>query len=335
VWFDQPKRGDHNVKGANQVLARIQGLFPKVTRTTIYSATAKKSVPALKGIGFVATRPSSDPVPTQYPPQETVTQQDFRPTRPSFSNFEQNQEILEEAETETETDIENLADNFVAEFVLETVEPAKTGSGGSEPLDINVSICGTGAETGSGDAETGSGDAETGSGDAETGSGGIENLIAPEEPKTTPTPQSVPPLANQATEPDIEIGDRVVIARSDNHRYRDETGEVIDSCLGTRGEKKFLVRFDKKISNIFRDILQDYFPATDVIPIARDFANRIFEAISYKSPAVASAIQNNLDEAIDAGKLTSAEVVTVVGDVQFGEFKRLVARRLGAPGVAP
>jgi hypothetical protein len=110
---------------------------------------------------------------------------------------------------------------------------------------------------------------------------------------------------------------------------------VIDSCLGTRGEKKFLVRFDKKISNIFRDILQDYFPATDVIPIARDFANRIFEAISYKSPAVASAIQNNLDEAIDAGKLTSAEVVAVVGDVQFGEFKRLLASRSGDPGVAP
>jgi hypothetical protein len=170
---------------------------------------------------------------------------------------------------------------------------------------------------------------------AQTGSGGIENLIASLEPETTPTPQSVPPLANQATEPDVEIGDRVVIARSDNHRYRDETGEVIDSCLGTRGEKKFLVRFDKKISNIFREILQDYFPATDVIPIARDFANRIFEAISYKSPAVASAIQNNLDEAINAGKLTFAEVVTVVGDVQFGEFKRLVARRLGDPGVTP
>jgi hypothetical protein len=72
-----------------------------------------------------------------------------------------------------------------------------------------------------------------------------------------------------------------------------------------------------------------------VILIARDFANRIFEAISYKSPAVASAIQNNLDEAIDAGKLTSAEVVAVVGDVQFGEFKRLLASRSGDPGVAP
>ena len=45
------------------------------------------------------------------------------------------------------------------------MEPVKTGSGGSEPLDINVSICGTGAETGSGDAET--------------GSGGIEKPIAP------------------------------------------------------------------------------------------------------------------------------------------------------------
>lgn len=178
VWFDQPKRGDHNVKGANQVLARIQALFPKVTRTTIYSATAKKSVPALTGIGFVATRPSSDPVPPQYPPQETVIQQDFRPTRPSFSDFEQNQEILEEAETETEADINNLADNFVPK----TVEPAKTGSGGSESLDINVSICGTGAETGAGDTET--------------GSGGIEKPIAPPETEpapTAPTAPTVPP----------------------------------------------------------------------------------------------------------------------------------------------
>lgn len=161
VWFDQPKRGDYNVKGANQVLARIQALFPKATRTTIYSATAKKSVPALTGIGFVATRPSSDPVPTQYPPQETVIQQDFRPTRPSFSDFEKNQEILEKVEAKTEAPIENLADDFA----LKTVEPAKTGSGGSESLDINVSICGTGAETGAGDTET--------------GSGGIEKPIAP------------------------------------------------------------------------------------------------------------------------------------------------------------
>ncbi|MEG4917777.1 DUF3854 domain-containing protein [Microcoleus sp. B7-D4] len=180
VWFDQPKRGDYNVKGANQVLARIQALFPKATRTTIYSATAKKSVPALTGIGFVATRPSSDPVPTQYPPQETVTQQDFRPTRPSFSDFEQNQKILEEVEAETEADLENLADNFVSE----TVEPVKTGAGGSESLDIKVSWGGTGAETGSGGIET--------------GSGGVEKTIALPEPETTPTAQTAPPTAPTA-----------------------------------------------------------------------------------------------------------------------------------------
>lgn len=187
VWFDQAKRGDYNVKGANQVLARIQALFPKVSRTTIYSATAKKSVPALKGIGFGVTRPSSDPVPPQYPPQETVTQQDFRPTRPSFSNSEQNQKILEEVETELEADINNLADNFVAE----TVEPAKTGSGGSEPLDIKVSWGETGAETGAGSIET--------------GAGGVEKPIAPPtvaplEPETAPAAPTVAP-----PEPDAEL----------------------------------------------------------------------------------------------------------------------------------
>jgi hypothetical protein len=145
-------------------------------------------------------------------------------------------------------------------------------------------------------------------------------VIAPLEPIA----QSVPPLANQATEPDIEIGDRVVIARSDNHRYRNETGEVIDSCLGTKGEKKFLVRFDKKISNIFRDILQDYFPATDVIPIAHDFANRIFAAIGYQSPAVASAIKRELSEAIGAGKLTLADVLAIIGAAEFARFERLM-----------
>jgi hypothetical protein len=69
-------------------------------------------------------------------------------------------------------------------------------------------------------------------------------------------------------------------------------------------------------------------------PIARDFANRIFAPIGYQSPAGASAIERELSEAIDADVLTEADVVAVVGDVQFGEFKRLVARR-SEPGVAP
>ena len=58
-------------------------------------------------------------------------------------------------------------------------------------------------------------------------------------------------------------------------------------------------------------------------PVARDFAKRIREAIGYQSPAVASAIQNNLEDAIDAGIVTAAEVVAVVGAGDFAEFDRL------------
>jgi hypothetical protein len=61
-------------------------------------------------------------------------------------------------------------------------------------------------------------------------------------------------------------------------------------------------------------------------PLAREFAKRISEAISYQSPAVASAIQTDLNRALDAGQLTAADVVGVVGDRQFLDFKELVAR---------
>ena len=46
--------------------------------------------------------------------------------------------------------------------------------------------------------------------------------------------------------------------------------------------------------------------------------------IGYNSPAVASAIQNNLEDAIDAGKVTAADVVAVVGAAEFVEFDRLL-----------
>ena len=58
-------------------------------------------------------------------------------------------------------------------------------------------------------------------------------------------------------------------------------------------------------------------------PIARDFAKRIREAIGYNSPAVVGAIQNNLEDAIDTGKLTAADVLAVVGKAEFAEFDRL------------
>jgi hypothetical protein len=58
-------------------------------------------------------------------------------------------------------------------------------------------------------------------------------------------------------------------------------------------------------------------------PLARDFAKRIKEAIGYQSPAVASAIQTDLERAIDRGELAAADLVKVVGDRQFLDFKEL------------
>jgi hypothetical protein len=61
-------------------------------------------------------------------------------------------------------------------------------------------------------------------------------------------------------------------------------------------------------------------------PLVREFGQRIRDAIGYQSPAVASAIQTDLNRALDAGQLTAADVVGVVGDRQFLDFKELVAR---------
>jgi hypothetical protein len=61
-------------------------------------------------------------------------------------------------------------------------------------------------------------------------------------------------------------------------------------------------------------------------PITREFAKRIREAIGYQSPAVAGAIQTDLERAIDRGELSVADLVEVVGDRHFLDFQELVAR---------
>jgi hypothetical protein len=61
-------------------------------------------------------------------------------------------------------------------------------------------------------------------------------------------------------------------------------------------------------------------------PLARDFARRIRETIGYQSPAVAGAVQTDLERAIDRGEVVAADVVEVVGDRHFLEFQELVAR---------
>jgi hypothetical protein len=62
-------------------------------------------------------------------------------------------------------------------------------------------------------------------------------------------------------------------------------------------------------------------------PLAREFAKRISEAIGYQSPAVASAIETDLNRAIDAGQLTTADVLAVAGVAGFAEFDRLLGQR--------
>ena len=65
-------------------------------------------------------------------------------------------------------------------------------------------------------------------------------------------------------------------------------------------------------------------------PLAREFARRIREAISYPSPAVAGAIQTDLGRVIDAGSITAADVLAVVGAAEFAEFDRLLGLRVRA-----
>jgi len=62
-------------------------------------------------------------------------------------------------------------------------------------------------------------------------------------------------------------------------------------------------------------------------PLARNFAPRIKDSISYQLPAVAAAVQNDLDDVLDSGKVTSAQVVALVGEAQLVEFEWLVASR--------
>ncbi|MEP6582531.1 hypothetical protein NDI43_27540 [Microcoleus vaginatus GB2-A3] len=58
-------------------------------------------------------------------------------------------------------------------------------------------------------------------------------------------------------------------------------------------------------------------------PIVREFVARIREALGHQSPAVAGAIQTDLERAIDCGSISAADVVAVVGAVEFAEFDRL------------
>lgn len=55
LWTEQARKGDFNVKGANQVIARFQALFPKAKRVTV-----GKGVAALADLDFLPGRPQPD-----------------------------------------------------------------------------------------------------------------------------------------------------------------------------------------------------------------------------------------------------------------------------------
>jgi putative DNA primase/helicase len=98
IWADQSRFGDRNIKAVNQVLARFKQLFPKAKLATIPHPNGKKLQQVLQGITFsplsirsfsTPISENSTPIPPQSPPQQTLTNQDFHPNHPQFSNTEE------------------------------------------------------------------------------------------------------------------------------------------------------------------------------------------------------------------------------------------------------
>lgn len=146
--------------------------------------------------------------------------------------------------------------------------------------------------------------------------------IAPPEPQTT---QTAPPIA--PPEPDAELVNEIVakvqeaIAKND-HEFAQLIAAILkDVCqCGHADRAAIWAALTQTEQQQFRELLAPP-------PLARDFARRIRETIGYQSPAVAGAVQSDLERAINRGSITAADVVAVVGAVDFAEFVRL----LGSP----
>lgn len=130
------------------------------------------------------------------------------------------------------------------------------------------------------------------------------------------------PVATQ-TDPDTHaecLGFiRTAIASNDRQTALDIKNVLADVCQRGHADRS---QIWAELTPIERQQFQELLAPP---PLARDFARRIEEAIGYQSSAVASAIDGNLEDAIDAGELTSAELLAVVGEAQFAEFKRFVS----------
>ncbi|MHC5771453.1 MAG: DUF5906 domain-containing protein [Nostoc sp.] len=152
TWIDQVRPSDKNVKGINQVIARIAQLFPKAVKGSRYCDVRKKQIPVLKGIGILgATRPTLEetrPIPAPLPAPETQSQQATRPTRPSFSNSGENIEK------------EDMKIDLLSPPMQKEEYVTQTGAGGAEVLQDKENWGGDWGETGAGSSQTGAGQLE-------------------------------------------------------------------------------------------------------------------------------------------------------------------------------
>lgn len=176
TWIDQVRPSDKNVKGINQVSARIAQLFPKAVIASRYCDVRKKQIPILKGIGILgATRPSLEstrPIPASLPAPETQSQQATRPTRPSFSNFGEN--IGEESDMK----IELLSPTMEKEEYV-----PQSGAGGAEVLQDKENWGGNWGETGAGSSQTGAGSSPSCAEKLESGAGQSDSVPSSEDSK--------------------------------------------------------------------------------------------------------------------------------------------------------
>ncbi|MHC5611935.1 MAG: DUF5906 domain-containing protein [Nostoc sp.] len=152
AWVDQVRPSDKNVKGINQIIPRISQLFPKAVKATRYCDIAKRNIPVLRGIGiidptrttFESTRTSSAPLSAP----ETTLNQDFRTTRTTFSDFEEN--IEEKSEHTLQVDL-------FSPPMKNDEYPPQSGAGSAEPLQNKENYCGNRCGGGAGEVESGAG----------------------------------------------------------------------------------------------------------------------------------------------------------------------------------
>ncbi|MEA5605689.1 DUF5906 domain-containing protein, partial [Nostoc sp. UHCC 0252] len=160
-WLDQARPSDKNVKGINQIIPRISQLFPKAVKGTKYCEVSKRNIPILKGIGILSvtrttlgeTRTTSAPLTAP----ETTQNQDFRTTRTTFSDSQENN--IEESEVKIE----------LLPIPMEKEEyTPQVGAGGAEPLPDKENCCVNSCVTGAEKLESGAEQLESGAGESES-----------------------------------------------------------------------------------------------------------------------------------------------------------------------